>query len=143
VIDSPIQHNMTPPEGAVPTGEMYGGRIVYARTVSVPTKVLLRDPDTGDVQYHYHEKTGQRIKAKTDLEWADREEEFVLMPLGNGNTEIVRDFRPHPETEARKKAVAAISNENLAAEIDLMKRMMAAVGIDPNDPAARADLAGE
>lgn len=146
-----INHDMTAPEGAVPTGEMFNGRQVYRMEVEVVGKLVQRrDPISGEPMWHL--KDGQKTRPMTEREPSRYEErEFVLEPVGNGNTQINYDFRPSAQEMASRAARAAFSPEAVharleaqQAETEAVKSVLADLGVTPEMIAERmAERAAE
>lgn len=114
-LDPTINHSVTPPEGSEKTGELWTIRHpvthealevpVYKirRPSSTPVRRAVRDEDGKAILIK--DRNGAPIKELKRPDWEDEKSwdsfEFVLQPLGNGQVEINRYFRPDPEEVLR------------------------------------------
>ncbi|HET7322161.1 MAG TPA: hypothetical protein VFI96_06675 [Longimicrobiaceae bacterium] len=128
-----INHNLTPPSGARATGELYLGVYpVYERTVERHAQEQVKGED-GEPLFHRHPATGVvTSKPVTRLETWEEDEEFILMPVGNGQTEIVRDFRPSPDEAATVRRAEANAPDKLAERLSRLEAGMNALGLTPD-----------
>lgn len=106
-----VRGNMTPPRGAIPTGELYQGRTVYKELRRRFKRQLARDPD-GEILYH----TGPNGEKKRPM-WELAEDtpewiEYVIDDLGNGMTYRNTGFRP-TQHELDAVRVSEVRNTNL------------------------------
>lgn len=127
-----VNHNMTAPAGSTPTGEMHLGVYpVYRRMVERGRIVPVRN-EQGEVLYH--KRNGVITEREvTKRETWEEEQEFILMPVGNGQTEIVTNFRASPDEAIRKQREAENSNDALAERLKLLEAGFALLGMKPED----------
>jgi hypothetical protein len=55
------------------------------------------------------------------------------MPVGNGKTEIVTNFRPSPDEELRRQREAENTNDALAERLKMLEAGFALLGVKPED----------
>lgn len=133
-----INHDMTPPEGGVPTGEVFNGLQVWRVPVRVEGALAeRRDPITKEIMWHL--KDGQKVRPMMAREPATVvERECVLVPVGNGMTQINYDFRPSADELAQRHARESFTPEAVLArmerqqaETDAVKSLLADLGVTP------------
>lgn len=133
-LDPTITHSATPPEGSEKTGELWTIRHPVTmealevpvwhirRQSATPVRVAVRDEDNKPILIK--DRNGAPIKQLKRVDWEDERSwdsfDFVMQPLGNGQSELNRFFRPDPEEVLRMERRARRDSlvEGLADVLD-------------------------
>lgn len=102
-----IQHNLAPPDEAIPTGEYHvtdnGDRYPVYKEVREITKAQpQRDPE-GHILYHLRADGSKHRPMMERVVVGHEEREYIIVPVGNGISQKEYHFRPAPGEMERKR----------------------------------------
>lgn len=107
-LNKKVQHNLTPPDDAIMTGEVHvdtaGDRYpVYREVVTITGRKQMRDAE-GQVLYHLRPDGSKHRPMMESYVMEEKIRDFTIVPVGNGISQKNYNFRPQEgELEARKR----------------------------------------
>lgn len=128
-----INHNFTPPEGAVQVG-LYNGQPVYQETVRVPIKRVRTDAEGKEI-WHKGPR-GELVRRSTEIVgYEEKVREYQLVALGNNTVQKNDHFRPGADEIAAQEAEAreATRVDEMEAKLAKILAQMEKIGLSEAD----------